>query len=191
MEPPTKPGRFRMRKSLARRLRWMVLPMSLGSVGIAAAQTARPSLAGDIRHIPSVRLDSPEWPVLTGRQIRTLLSGRTLLDDEAYEAAAGIKVSVRKIGPCTQEIFFADGRWRMDQCGRGVQSFLGHWTTEPFRGAERLCVEPADPPVNEPKQCRFVWQGPSADQIIMPAGSEAPSGSYNLYRLVKTNPLFQ
>lgn len=145
---------------------------------------AEPALTGPIFHSPPLRLAEPRWLPLTGQEIKSLISDHTIVIDEGYEPYPGTGVVVSYVGACPPyETFSADGRWQMGRCERAYRVFNGRWTTEPFRGGERLCVEASD----FPKQCRFVWQGASADQIVMPRGSPAQdvqlNSDYSPYRL--------
>jgi len=132
-----------------------------------------------------LRLAEPETKPLTGQQINDLISNHMVEIDDRYEPAAGIRVRVRYTGGCPPtEIFASDGRWQLAQCHLQSRIFKGRWMVEPFRGGHILCVEASD----YPKECRFVWQGSSAGQIIMPLGT--PAGVirdtwFNPYRLVE------
>jgi len=110
--------------------------------------------------------------------------------DTEYEPYPGVRVDTYYIGGCAPtEVFSHDGRWEINECQRAVRVYRGRWTVEPFQGGYRLCVEATD----FAKQCRFVWQGASADRLILSAPESFPSedwgNAYNPYRLVDGLPL--
>lgn len=111
-----------------------------------------------------------------------------MLDGE-YEPFPGVRVNTYYMGGCPPtEIFGHDGRWEKSECQRAVRVYRGHWTVEVFQGGHRLCVEAVD----FLKQCRFVWQGASADQLILSAPTPSPSGwgdAYNPYRILNGHPM--
>lgn len=137
--------------------------------------------------IPPLQLAQPDWRPLDAAQILSLFADRTLTVDEKYEPFPGAKVRVRFIGGCAPtESFFQDGRWHRFECQRGPTTYAGHWSTEAFRGGERLCVEAA----GRAKECRFVWKSASAETIFMradasPPGDETSGDTYNPYRFVR------
>lgn len=148
---------------------------------------AAKAIAATTPRAPPLRLDAPRWQPLTGQQVTALFKGNSLIVDEGYEPVPGVKVEIFEFGGCwPSENFFADGRWQRFECQRAARRYDGQWTTEPFRGGERLCVQASD----LPKRCRFVWQGKSADQVIMPVAGIRISDSwddpdaYTPYRLV-------
>lgn len=137
---------------------------------------------------PPVTLAQPEWRSLSGTEIRQRFSNRQLGIDSWYEIASGIKPVVSFGGACRpSETFYADGRWTMAICEIDIRYYRGQWTTEQFRGGERLCVKAP----NFQKACRFVWQGRSPDQVFMPASLFSESvewnETYNPYRLTPLN----
>jgi len=161
-----------------------------GAAKAIAADRSRASSSATLAasRTPPLRLDAPRWAPLTGQQIAALFKGHSLIVDENYEPVPGVKVEIFEVGGCwPRENFFADGRWQRFECQRAARTYDGHWTTEAFRGGERLCVQASD----FLKRCRLVWRGKSADQIIMPvAGVHARDDwddpdAYNPYRLVK------
>jgi hypothetical protein len=151
-----------------------------------ASVAAEPVQVGSVFHAPPLRLAEPKWRPLTGQEIKLLISDHTAVIDERYEPYPGVKVNVIYWGGCPPyETFFADGRWEMGMCQVAYRVYNGRWTTEAFRGRERLCVEASD----RPKECRFVWQGANADQIVMPLGTPVQDNQLNRdfspYRLKK------
>jgi len=167
---------------------------ALAGVGQAIAAEPAQSDAPAVSPVdrkPPLRLAAPRWPPLTGQQIKVLFGNRTLNMDEGYEPFPGVKVQMVEFGGCwPQERFLADGQWQRSECQRAARTFAGRWHTEPFRGGERLCVEA---PGFE-KRCRFVWQGDSANRVIMsyarfrsPESLEDPDW-YNPYLLSSLSP---
>lgn len=161
------------------------------SANAIAEDQPQPRPISKTPHVPPLRLDAPRWPPLTGGQIVALFSNRILDVDESYEPFPGVRIEILEVGGCwPKEIFLADGRWQRFECQRGSRTFEGHWTTDKFRGGERLCVEATD----LPRRCRFVWQGLSADRVFMGvAGVTRASdtwddpAAYAPYRLTKNN----
>lgn len=143
--------------------------------GLASAAT-EPGQTEFVSHTLPLRLAKPRWRPLTGQEIKALISDHTAVIDERYEPYPGVKLEVSFVGGCApSETFFADGRWQMGMCQRAYRVYNGRWTTEAFLGGERLCVEAGD----RPKECRFVWQGSSADQIVMPLWTPAQDKQVN------------
>jgi hypothetical protein len=159
------------------------------SANVIAKDQSQPGAMSRRSHVPPLRLDAPRWLPLTGAQIVALFSDRTLNVDESYEPFPGVKVEIFEIGGCwPRETFFAHGRWQRFECQRGPRTFEGHWTTDKFRGGERLCVQAT----GLPRRCRFVWRDASADRVFMGvAGATRASDSwddpaaYTPYRLTK------
>jgi len=154
--------------------------------GLALAK-AEPAVAEHTFHALPLRLAQPPWRPLTGQQIAALISDHTVVVDTTYEPYPGAKVNVMFRGGCPPyETFFADGRWQMGMCQRAYRVYEGRWTTEAFGGGERLCVEAAD----RPKECRFVWQGSTVDQIVMALATRPEANDlnedYSPYRLTKS-----
>lgn len=148
---------------------------------------AEPANAEHTFHTLPLRLAQPQWRPLTGQQITALISDRTIVIDTTYEPYPGAKVNAMFRGGCPPyETFFADGRWQMGMCQRAYRVYEGRWITEAFRGGERLCVDAID----RPKECRFVWQGSTADQIVMALATRAEvnelNEDYSPYRLTKS-----
>lgn len=138
-------------------------------------------------HALPLRWARPQWRPLTGQQITALISDRTVIIDTTYEPYPGTKVNAVFWGGCPPyETFLADGRWQMGMCQRVYRVYKGRWTTEAFRGGERLCVDAID----RPKECRFVWQGSTVDQIVMalatPAEANELNEDYSPYRVTKS-----
>lgn len=161
--------------------RVLLILLSLGGPIAAAAQSAQPDPA---LHALPLRLAAPQWPPLTAQQIRGLVADRMVIVEDGYEPAPGIKLRAFFVGGCPPaETFFPDGRWEMGVCERAYRVFKGFWSTEAFRGGDRLCVEAND----RPKACRFVWQGAVADQIVMSqpsrAGADTSNEDYSPYRI--------
>jgi hypothetical protein len=169
----------------SRRARIMLLLVGFGSAVAARPLVPHAATSEAVRATP-LRLVRPSWFPLTGQQIRSLFSDRILVLDEDYQPAPGVKLQIDYFGACPPtETFFADGRWQLNECQRARRLFEGHWTTDTFRGGERLCVEALD----YPKQCRGVWQGSSTYQIIMaPASPDLQNDDperFNPYRLMR------
>ncbi|MDF7774334.1 hypothetical protein P1X14_03665 [Sphingomonas sp. AOB5] len=144
----------------------------------AAAQNAS-------QHKPPLKLDRPGWLPLTGPQIMQTFADRMLILDEAFEPYPGVRVVTFGMGGCPPtETFSANGGWTRFECRRGPHTYQGSWTTEKFRGGERLCVQAPD----FPRLCRFVWAGIAGDRIIMGANREHQDDpqTYNPYRLTRT-----
>jgi hypothetical protein len=159
----------------------ITLIMFFGGSASVAAETLQRDAA---LHVLPLRLAEPQWRPLTAQEIKSRISGRTVVIDETYEPAPGVKVNVSFPGGCPpSETFFPDGRWEMGMCERLYRTFKGRWYTEAFRGGGRLCTEAND----HAKECRFVWQGSTADQIIMSqpsiAGANEPTDDFNPYRV--------
>jgi hypothetical protein len=151
-----------------------------GSTVVWAEESAQPPPA---LHGLTLRLTAPDWPPLTAEQISAIISDRTVIVENGYEPFPGTKVQYFYKGGCPPyETFYQDGRWEMGMCQRTYRVYQGRWSTEAFRGGERLCVEASD----YPKQCRFVWQGSAASQIVMPLSlgrSDEANDVYSPYRL--------
>jgi len=136
-----------------------------GSTVVLAEEPAQPPPA---LHGLTLRLTAPDWPPLTAEQLSALISDQTAISE------------VGLWGGCpTQETFYPDGRWEMGMCQRTYRVYQGRWRKEAFRGGERLCVEASD----YPKQCRFVWQGSAASQIVMPFSLGRSDDVFIRYRL--------
>lgn len=152
---------------------------------IANAQSASSVAANP--HSPPLKLDLPRWLPLTAAQIVRAFAGRTLVVDEDFQPYPGVRVVTFRMGGCPpSETFSADGVWTRYECLRGPRTYTGHWTTEKFRGGERLCVQAPD----FIKSCRFVWQGSAGDRFIMAADHRASRQDqddphiFNPYRLL-------
>ena len=134
--------------------------------------------------MPPVSIIGPDWPSLRGQDLVDAMSGKTLVLDEEFEIAPGVKPKVIYSGGCPpHERFHADGKWIGIFCSRVQTTFQGQWTVEKFRGGERLCVEAE----GYSKRCRFVWQGEESDQLFLsaetsPAQEDDPV-RYNPYRI--------
>jgi len=138
-----------------------------------------------VSRIPPLRLDRPRWLPMTGPQIVARFRDRTLVVNENYQPLPGVRVETYWVGGCPpSETFSANGGWTRSMCQRMAKVYEGKWTTEPLRGAERLCVEAPD----FPKLCRFVWEGKSREEVFMAAdwggGSEEDARIFNPYRLI-------
>lgn len=158
------------------------MPIGTLSAPTASAQTP------PVYHSLSLRLAFPNWAPMTGKQIEAMFADRDVIVDENYEPAPGIKIDMVFQGGCPPiETFAADGRWQMAMCSRALRIYDGQWSIEPFQGGSQLCVSAVD----FLKECRLVWQGPTADQVIMPLADTISSlGPYfNLYRLRPTRTI--
>ncbi|WP_292959779.1 hypothetical protein [Novosphingobium sp. UBA1939] len=157
-----------------------------GILSSAMAETTKEQLLSSAL-IPTLRLDMPTWQPLSDKQIKAIFLDRQLEFDEDYEPVPGAKVGIRFYGGCpTIETFFADGTWQMYFCSIGPMTFHGRWTVEPHGQVGWLCVQSDE----WPSGCRTVWQGSTANRIIMQlSGPDAKKnwgrdGAYNPYRLV-------
>ncbi len=173
-------------------LQWCTAIAALAAIPLNAVPAASKQLSysndgkNDSR-VPSLKLDQPTWLPLTGDQIREAVSGRVLQHDIDYRPFPGVKVKSIFLGGCPpQETFSSDGGWTREACFRVATVFSGRWTTEKFRGGERLCVEAP----KFKRLCRFVWKGAAENQFFMAADSpllEEQQGdprTFNSYRLV-------
>ena len=154
-----------------------------GSVAAQSAPADKKRMEAPRDRMPPVSLVRPDWLPLGGQELVDAVSGKTLMLDEEYEIAPGVKPQVIYIGGCPPgERFDADGKWTGTFCYRVMRIFKGRWTVEKFRGGERLCVEAE----GYSKRCRFVWQGEEPDQLFLPAetipAQEDDPVRYNPYR---------
>lgn len=111
-----------------------------------------------------VRLSAPASTPLGADQIRSVLSGKTLLLDEMPALAPDVILDVVMLGGCPPvERFFPDGKWERGICARAYMVDHGHWSIKTGRFGSELCttIEGQD------AYCRAVWQGSSSGRLIL------------------------
>lgn len=165
----------------------MMILAAASGVMAADGQSVRSSVGTTGGQTPPLKLGQPRWLPLTARQITALFSEHTLIVNENYQPFPRTKVETFWIGGCPpREEFSLKRSWTRYECQRVPRVYKGAWTTERFRGGERLCVEAPD----FPKLCRFVWQDASQEEVIMAADwtragqSQDDPHTFNPYRLV-------
>lgn len=164
------------------------LALSMLVVGSSSVEAGSPS-GDEILNVLPLRLARPQWRPLTAQEIKDRVSDQVVVVEKEYKPAPGVTINGGYVGGCPpSETFFADGRWEMGMCQRVYRTFKGRWFTEPFRGGDRLCTEADD----RSKECRFVWQGSSVDQIVMSQQSLADANElcddFNPYRVAPRAP---
>lgn len=127
-----------------------------------------------------VRLSAPSRTPLGADEIRSAMSGKSILLDKMTALAPGVILDVVLYDGCPPiEHFYADGKWERGVCGRMYTVTHGHWSIETNRSGSKLCntVEGQD------RDCRTVWQRSSPDQLILTAPSQhGGNPEYNSYR---------
>lgn len=165
----------------ARLIVWSLVVASVGTAAAPAAENA--AVAGP--QVLRVRLAPPSRLPLTENEIRTALSGKTLLLDVTTALLPSVVLDVIVEGGCPPvERFYPDGRWEKGICARAYRVDKGRWSIKTDRFGSTLCtsIEGRNP------NCRAVWGRTSTDRLILTVNGLHADGDpeYNPYR---TSPL--
>ncbi len=157
------------------KIAWVMLMANM-TTAEASALTEQPTYKSQALR---VRLSAPARTPLVADQIRSVLSGKTLLLDEMAELAPHVIVDVSRLGGCPPvESFYPDGKWERGICARAYRVDHGHWSIKTGQFGSEICITIE----GQNADCRAVWQRSASDRLILTVSMQRDSKpEYNPY----------